>query len=81
MWVFTHTDTMSFRTFYEIKYVNAKGKQKITAESYTKENGMIICKHYPNINHITNKILRIDPSTKHIPIEKIVDINEREIRF
>lgn len=69
---------MTFRTFYTL---NTNRNSFENVKSFESNGDFLRIEHYPNQSVITNEIIRIDPEVKHIPMDSVVDIDEREVRF
>ena len=70
---------MSFRTFYTVVTTN---KDYENVEHFNRQgDGFIRIKYYPVRDVITNEIININPEVKQIPVENVVEVQEREIRF
>jgi hypothetical protein len=69
---------MTFRTYYT---VNTVGEEIENVESFESNGDFLRIEYYPNVDWITNDVIHREPEVKHIPMDAVIDIEEREVRF
>lgn len=68
---------MGFRTYYTI---NTESRSIENVGSFEQDGEFCKIKYYPNVRHMTGDVLHIQPETKYIPMESIVNIDQHEYR-
>ena len=70
---------MTFKTFYTIMRTHDESIDSV--EKFETTDDFLRVWYYPDVQIITRKIIRLDPTVIHIPLDHVREIEEHEHRW